>query len=516
MGQHKDKDTLDFIDYLKKKGADLGFVSETEYKLYKDEYFVDLVWKLQENQKPLFTFEIETSDNERVFSNTDKIFGTPSSTVVKPWRHFMIIYKSKLSEGHRNSLHNILDQHNILLFENVISDKTEKERLEKALTDSAFDITELVKNQLSCKPLGEALPQVMEGIKKGLEGLIPNSEISLTFKSKDLLPEGGIPLSIKVATPKGQPTFYEKLKQSQATNQPFSIESPQLKEVLIGDKAFFSVSDKTKLTFVPSTPILLKTQVTVPGKNIKLDGMVFRRTKIEGTKLYLSTEQRSLPFTVEFTLDKAKTAGVFGFKFDAAKADVKQALLYEEFIRALNATKELRIIDADSQKVIFGGEIHKEYPTDDKWYEIFSKLAYIQEKTKHIIPCPTKVTKEDLQAIGKIIRIIDTGREITSVDNITLTINKGGALEFADRFKKNPKLADLVINQESWALLFGQKISLGHNKVILPDMQLAIPLEQLQASISKMKERSSLKLVLRPIENKEIHSEYADWLPANS
>lgn len=119
MGRHKDPDTLSFIDWLNKKGQSLGFFVEPEYALYKNEYFVDLVWKLKEEQEPLVTFEIETKDAAGVFSNTQKIFGPPSKMISKPWRHFMIIYKTKLSSGHRKSLFNVLNLHNISLYENV-------------------------------------------------------------------------------------------------------------------------------------------------------------------------------------------------------------------------------------------------------------------------------------------------------------------------------------------------------------------------------------------------------------
>ena len=70
MGRHSDSDTLSFIEWLKTKGELLGFFTEIEYDLYKNEYYVDLVWKLQKDNDPLFTFEIETKDSPSVFSNT--------------------------------------------------------------------------------------------------------------------------------------------------------------------------------------------------------------------------------------------------------------------------------------------------------------------------------------------------------------------------------------------------------------------------------------------------------------
>jgi len=58
IGKHSDKDSLEFINWLKSKGESLGYIAELEYPLVEKEYFVDVVWKFKKEQTPLMTFEV--------------------------------------------------------------------------------------------------------------------------------------------------------------------------------------------------------------------------------------------------------------------------------------------------------------------------------------------------------------------------------------------------------------------------------------------------------------------------
>jgi hypothetical protein len=185
MGKHKDLDTKSFIEWLTKKGETLGFVVEPEYALLKNEYFVDLVWKLRENQDPLVTFEIETKDTARVFSNTAKIFGTSSKLVTKPWRHFMVVYKSTLSKGHKDSLFQVINSHNVFLFENVLNTPEEKQKLEAKLDSLTYDLSALIEKIVSTQPLANSIPIISKGLEKGLAGgFIKDPEVTISIKSR--------------------------------------------------------------------------------------------------------------------------------------------------------------------------------------------------------------------------------------------------------------------------------------------------------------------------------------------
>lgn len=516
MGRHKDSDTLSFIEWLREKGESLGFIAKLEYALHKNEYYVDLVWKLREDQDPLITFEIETKDGQGVFSNTAKIFGTTSKIVSKPWRHFMIIYKTELSEGHKNSLHNVIDQHNIFLFENVFGETKVRQKLEKTLESLAYDISELIKTQIRAKPLGQSLPLVLKGLTMGLDdGVIKDPEISISIKSRAPV-RGGIKFTTMTETPSGEPTFLDKLREAKRTLKPFTIETPQFKDLIIEGKSVLPKDKvKAKLTVTP-TPLFLPVRITVPRTKVAFDEILLRRVKTEGTMDYISTEERNLPFVFEFNLDREQKTGSFSFKFEPSHADVKQSLQFEEFIRALNTHKELRIVEPKENKLIVGFYLHESLEQSGDWYDLLSKLAYIQEKTKHTIPAPTKITKEDLKDIYALIRVINTGEDKGTIDKISIKINKQGTRNLINIAKKQGKISNLELCQTStYRKIFDENIPLGPSKLKLPDMQFVLSVEEIEKLIEDTPEEDFIELSLKPIANNRITIRFENWLLKN-
>ncbi len=384
MGRHRDKDTLEFIDWLKAKGESLGYVAELEYPLVEKEYFVDVVWKLKKEQTPLMTFEVETSDNRSIFCNTLKIYGTPSDTVTKPWKHFMIIFKGKLPAGHRRSIANLISQHNLFLFEDIYDKKENMKKLaEKLQTLSLkYNLAEQIKKEMQSRPLGEALEEVVQGLTEGFDdSVLRKPEVSLTFKSTTMS-EGGVPCSITTETPKGEPTLLDKLNEASKTLRPFTIESPQLKNLTMNGKSLLpQEGGKASITFTPQPQPAPPVRLEVPGSSVAFDNVLFRRIRTEGTIDYLSSEERSLPFVFNFAVDRLDRSNKFNFEFDSTKGDVKQALQFEEFLSAINKHRNIAIVNPQDDKPILIFRVHESYAHSEDWHYLLSKLVYIQEKT---------------------------------------------------------------------------------------------------------------------------------------
>ena len=516
MGAHTDPDTLAFIEYLRKRGLELGFCTYTEYKPCDNQYHIDVVWKLQGSQNPLFTFEVETIDNERVFSNTAKIFDTSSSLVPKPWRHFMIIYKSKLSHGHKDMLHRVLHQHNVLLFEDIFNQKTEKERLDEALNDCAYDISELITSQVISKPLGQTIPLFLNSLKRGLEGFpITNPDLSLTVKSNEP-PKGAIKFKIITQTSKGEKTFLEKLRESEEPLEPFSLEAPQLKDFICEDKKVFAENSKiVKLTVVPA-PMLKRTKIMIRNSSVVLDDFILRKTKTEGSKIFVSTENRNLPFVFQLQISVNNSDDGIDFRLDQTKANVKQALQYVQFIKDLNVNKELIIIDKETNALLFTLNTQQTVEQSEQWYDLLCKLAYIQEKTNHPIPCPSKITKDDYQNMIQVMNIVNTGAVEISINYFSITVDKKGAKQLIDLFKKEGKILNMTASVQSTSVdICGEVIPLGPNKMSLPDMKFKKPLVQLEQLVERMPIKAFKKITLIPINEKRMKVRYENWLPTN-
>jgi hypothetical protein len=133
MVRYKDSDTLDFLGWLKLKGESLGYVAEVEYYLGNKDYFVDVVWKFGEDQTRFVTFEVETQNCGKIFSNTSMIYGAMPDVISRPRNHFMIMFKDKLSEIQRKSLYSIISNYNVYLFEDIFRDSNNLRKLEQKL-----------------------------------------------------------------------------------------------------------------------------------------------------------------------------------------------------------------------------------------------------------------------------------------------------------------------------------------------------------------------------------------------
>jgi len=512
MGRHRDPDTLGFIDWLKTKGESLGYISELEYALDRAEYFVDVVWKLRKDQTPLITFEIETRDGREIFCNTAKIYGPPSNMVSKPWNHFMVIFKGELSEGHRKALFNLINQHNVFLFEDIFGKLKNRKKLEMKLEGLKYNVSEQIKNEMQNKPLGDALLAVLKGLSEGLsDGPLGTPEVTVTFKSPNP-PKGGTEFSLTTETPKGEPTFLEKLKEASKTLKPFTIESPQLKDLTIDGKPVLP-KDKGKAVLTVTPQPLPPVKIVVPGTNIAFDNIFLRRIKTEGTTDYLSTEERNLPFVFDFSVDKENKANKFSFRFESSHGNVKQAFQFEELIRALTTNKNINIVEPKENKAILGFRVRESFKQSEDWYYLLSKLAYIQDKTNHVIPVPTKITQENVRDIFTLIKVIDAGEDVGSLNETSFRINKQWAKNLIDTQKKQGKISGLTISQATSYRLFNEDIPMGTSKMELPDMQFVLSLQDVEKLVEAASDKELVSLSLKPIADNQVTIRFEDWQP---
>ena len=513
MGRHKDADSLEFINWLKAKGEELGYIAELEYPLVFNEYFVDVVWKLKKEHAPLMTFEVETRDNRSIFANTLKIYGTSSSKVPKPWHHFMIIYRGNLSKGHRDDLANFIAQHNLFLFEDVGKEENRRKLEEKLQSLSlTHNLAEQIKKELKTRPLGEALGEVVKGLSDGLsDGILGKPEVSLTFKSTEPT-KNGLPVSITTETPKGEPTLYERWTEASKTLKPFTIKSPQLKNFTMNGKPVFPEGrDKASITFTPQPQPAPHVRLEVPGSNVSFDNVMLWRIRTEGTVDHLSSQKRNLPFIFNFMVDRTEQNNMFNFEFDSTKGDVIQALQFEELLSAINQHKNIAIVNPRNNQPIMIFGIHQTFEQSEDWRYLLSKLAYIQEETGHRIPVPTRITNENIKDIFTIIQAISTGENSGLINEITVRINKKAAKDLIELQKKNAKISNMNLIQTTSINLFNEEIPFGKSTVNLPDMQFALPIEDVERLVDAQPNGSLLSLAIRPVADRNVTLKFDDW-----
>lgn len=348
MGRHKDPDTLAVMQWLMELGEELNFVTAEEYVIKAGEFFADVVWMLGEGDDPIITFEIETSDNVRVFSNTMKWFGTPSDYVTKPWRHYMVIAKGELTSGHRAALTNLINQHNISIFEDVHNDLQKKGDLETELRSKAQDIPALLARYVESKPVGETLPRIIESIEKAFKEMpISKPEVKITVTSGSKQGEG-IPFNMKFETKPGEPLIIERMREAVIENKPLTITEEEIKSLKMEGKEFLPPDMKeAKLVFTP-IPNIIPLRLEVRGTELFIDGLKFRKVREDEMSMTLSTEERNLPLIFVMDVEKTTKKMKFSYHLYEEAEKIGEALHYQEVLAVLEEKKSVSFFHSET------------------------------------------------------------------------------------------------------------------------------------------------------------------------
>lgn len=354
MGRHKDPETLALIQWLMKKGESLGFWVKDEFTLKKGEYFVDLVWKINEKQPPLITFEIETKDNERVFRNTLKIFGTSSDYIIKPWYHFMIIHKSKLSKSSKKALSNILNQHNIRLYESIYNDDEKLNSLESELDKLAIEVKTFLERYLRDKTLGESLSDIADAINKKLEQYpLKKPKFKWSIETEDIKDsyEDAIEFRLKQTTKRGEPILLDKMKEAVEKRMPLVIHNPEL-EVKDDKKGIFNDVEKFEKIIIGFKGALPPISLTTPSKCITINNLIFSVIKNDENIFCISTENRNIPYNFIFCIEKISNRCKFIVDVDTDIASQIQIGNLEHLMATIQKEKQIILIN-DLNKEIY-------------------------------------------------------------------------------------------------------------------------------------------------------------------
>lgn len=118
MAEHKLEYGLHIIDKLFRLGRILGYHSEKEYPVSKEnDSAVDIAWLYEVGQKyPLFIFEIESATTNSIIANPSKIFGESNQKFEKPLFLFHLLLKGGQESGKIPQLENLFGRHNYRIY----------------------------------------------------------------------------------------------------------------------------------------------------------------------------------------------------------------------------------------------------------------------------------------------------------------------------------------------------------------------------------------------------------------
>jgi hypothetical protein len=471
LGRHKDPETLAFLGKLKEKGESLGYKTAEEVPMAGGLYFADLTWQLAENQPPLVTFEVETEESLRVLKNTAKYFETVSKEVPKPFRHFIIVVKGRLSEGIRRLLQPHIEHYNVSLFEDIVNDTEAARVLFEELDGLKVHLSELVARCLSSGQIDQTFQDLRLGIQEGMPKFLAEPEnITIEFGSKDQ-PDPLRPFKFQVSakTPAGEPTLIQRMYDASKTGEPVRItKKDEIKVQIPGHEA-------DEIELVEIRPEAIKgtlARLETPNYSKFIELILTIESEDDQIKVVSNVSQHA-PWKVALKLHKRANQLEFSVNFDSHEGDPYQFVYFVEFFQ--QAKRENRLIC----RVIADGKVVLDAPfaidigaPPEDWMKVWRALAEIQNKTGVRLPIPKKMSDEDLKEIGRLYTIVTKGEIGVQLNFLTVNFSKEQAEQRLELARHPDVIENFQANIGQHAELFGTKIPLGEARLIVPKARI--------------------------------------------
>ena len=475
MGKHTDPETLQFIEKIKKKAELAGFRTEEEYKILDGLFWIDLVFSPYEKGHDTFiTLEIESRNNERIQKNLQKILKSTAKDVEKPYYHFIVIYKGKLSESNRYLI-NRMDSHNIKVFEDLKKDPQQIEDIFTEIEGLQVNIKSYIERKGKVNPA--------ETVKETILGLGSINPVVI-IENKPF--------------PINQVTLT-------------SVSQTSMDEPLISSGEIFDIKKFRRLAVIP-IPRDVYTLV-VPNTTIAEDTYLDRKPSFT-TSLVL--EPCNFPAIINLENDKTGKSGRIHTNIDSTEADVVQLKKYEDLLRSIFVDKrKLEIYDSKAKKVFVANNIvDEEFKRTDEWYSKVSELAFIQQTTSIRIPAPKNlsITGDESDQIKMIKTIIQTGEYEDTFTEVTISTKKMVIQKLIKHIQTRGSLKDFtIINNNDTQNILGINIPLGEASWKFKDITLKDPIEKITELLANVNPEEKVNLVLIPHSSNVLKVIYSGW-----
>ncbi len=508
MGRHTDEQTLEFIKRLKDKGQALGYETVEEYSMLDGRYAGDLVWLLAKDQPPIITFEIETGDSLRVFKNTSKYFDTTAKDIPKPFRHFIIVIRGRLSEGTRIPLQRYINHYNISLFEDVAHDPEATRVLFEELDELKVQLKDLVARYLSSGNIDATLQGIITGIQRGMPPFfIKPKEVWVGFSSgKREDPSRPHVVSLSAATPEGEPTLLQRIHDAMRTGETIRLTKEDRVQMEIPGLGKIE-PDYVELRSENLQGFPVELLTTNSQNSIEL--ILVKESETE-KHLVLSNAAQGVPYKFKFTVRKQDGSLAVSFDFDMSEADPFQAVRFLDFLQ--NAKKENRwlVRSVADEKTLLDGPFPVVFkaPSESEMRTL-RILADIQQNTGTRLPMPSSISSEEAETISKLYQITKKGEVQLQMSSLTVSLTGEEA-----KFLLARTNGDIVIDNfqakatQHTESLFGVTIPLGEASIIIPKAR--IDRKKLQSKFDGGIDPITVEVTVVPVHMATI--QYENWI----
>jgi hypothetical protein len=92
-----------------------------------------------------------------------------------------------------------------------------------------------------------------------------------------------------------------------------------------------------------------------------------------------------------------------------------------------------------------------------------------------------------------------------------MQFQKQSARQLIEIQKKQGKIFDMRIAQNTALKLFNEEIPFGKNTIDLPAMKFALPIDEVERLVDLLPNESTISLLLKPIGDKAVTLKFEDW-----
>lgn len=475
MGRHKDPETLQFIEELKKKGESLGFRVQDEFKVMEGLFWIDLTLTPYEKSHDTFiTIEIESKENERIYKNFDKIIETPAELLEKPFKHFILIYNGGLTRGNQFLIEQKISSYNVKIFQDLKNNSGEVKRLFRDLEGYKLEIESLIERKAKVN-LGETVKEAILGLGKVSPLMIVSNK----------------PLKINQVTIS---SGSQGLKGTPVMSSSQVFDSKKYKQF-----AIVPIPRETYTLVIPGTPIALDT---------------YKEEEESAQTIILTFELCDFPIIIKVEKDNKLDSGRFETKIDPNEADAIQLKKFEDILRGLYAKRKFEVYHNLEKVCWFHGVSSQGYSVNDDYYSNLSDIALIQEMTcvKIAAPKNLSLTPKDQSEIKFLKSIIQTGVYTGAFEEVSIDSSKQTILKLVDSAKRQGSLKDIKIEfSTSSQQIQSVYIPLGDVTYEFVDAKFKEPIANILNMLDKKFPEEEVNIILVPASSDQCRAVYSKW-----
>ena len=382
-----------------------------------------------------------------------------------------------------------------------------------------------LKKDIQLSKTFEDFDKIFKSISEGLDKH-PTFDMGVTIDGKTrtykIEPKGDKPIYFKLKFKfPNDIKLNEKLNDYLKTRKPLILEEKEFIEAILSSDDIPKMDNNWKISRIefrpPPFPPQRPYKIEVPESNFSLDYVLIGLNYLDDEKLILVS--KNFPVEFEFIAFKNQKAVTVNSHFSTKDKSLRDELLMNDFLEALNKSKKILIKDLERDKYILEGDISDkkiENLYHPQWHDLLKKLTYIEKRANITFGWPINIIETDIKIIYELHKILGEGKIIKEMNDVSFEVTVSALKNLIDIYKKDGKISNFAISSPNVHVeLFGKRIDLGPGKRKLPDLKFFDECSAIENNIKDKTDSEFIRIKLIPVKEKLFIDEFSNFIKDN-